>query len=249
MSRRVQQMDESLYMRLIDECAANHCRQIHLHNFGEPLLDSRLESWIRHAKQKGIAHVTIYTNGSLLSPQRARGLVTSGLDEIRISFDGATQEEFENIRQPLDFKTVVSNVQSLAATRNKAGSPMKIGVVCCSTSDQGETVRALHQIVDYFSFNRIHNWANWTSENVVAGGGKLRKPCLRLWRTFTVLVSGDVALCCLDYDGRFLLGRLDEKTTIRDVFDDRPYREIRRCHREARQADNALCAECTMSFQ
>ena len=249
MRRQVRQMDEALYTRVIDECAANHCREIHLHNFGEPLLDKRLEEWVRCAKQKGIVKVTIYSNGSLLWPERARGLVKAGLDEIRISFDGATREEFESIRRPLEFERVVANVRSLVAIRNELGSPMKVGVVCCSTSDRRGTMRALEGIVDYFIFGRVHNWANWGSESFSSGCGKNRKPCPRLWRTFTVLASGDVALCCLDYDGQFLLGRIDENTSIRDVFDSRPYREARRRHREARQADIALCAQCTMSFR
>ena len=70
---------------------------------------------------------------------------------------------------------------------------------------------------------------------------RLRKPCSRLWRTFTVLASGDVALCCLDYDGQQILGRVDESHSIREVWNAEPYRDIRRCHREARQSESG-CA-------
>jgi MoaA/NifB/PqqE/SkfB family radical SAM enzyme len=245
MSRPVRQMEEPLYTRIVDECSAHRCREIHLHNFGEPLLDKRLEERVRYAKRKGIAKVKIFSNGSLLSPERAKGLIEAGLDEIKISFDGATREEFEGIRQPLRFDAVVDNVRSLVAIRDELGSPMKVGVACCSTSDRQGTMRALEAIVDEFSFGKVHNWA---SGDVSTGRSTIRKPCSRLWRTFTILAGGEVALCCLDYDGQSLLGRIDEKTTIGDVFDGRPYQEARRRHREARQAELELCAHCTKSF-
>jgi len=245
MSRPVRQMEESLYTRIIDQCAENQCKEVHLHNFGEPLLDKRLEERVRYAKKKGIAKVKIFSNGSLLSAQRARGLVAAGLDEIKVSFDGATREEFEGIRQPLRFDEVVANVRGLVAIRDELGSAMKIGVACCSTSDREATMRALEAIADDFSFGKVHNWA---SGDVATGRSTVRKPCSRLWRTFTILADGAVALCCLDYDGQSLLGRIDEQTTIRDVFDGQPYQEARRRHREARQAELDLCAGCTKSF-
>jgi MoaA/NifB/PqqE/SkfB family radical SAM enzyme len=245
MARPVRHMDDGLYARIVDECAAHRCAEIHLHNFGEPLLDKCLEDRVRYAKQKGIAKVKIFSNGSLISPDRARRLIETGLDEIKISFDGATREEFESIRQPLKFESVVGNVERLVAIRNELRSPMKIGVACCSTTDRQATMQALAKIVDEFSFGKVHNWA---SEGQPTGRSKIRKPCARLWRTFTILASGDVALCCLDYDGQFLLGHLDASTTIRGVFDSQPYRDARRRHREAAQAEIALCAHCTKSF-
>lgn len=245
MARPVKQIDDALYTQIVDQCAANHCGEIHLHNFGEPLLDKHLEDRVRYAKEKGIAKVKIFSNGSLLTPERARRLIEAGLDEIKVSFDGATREEFESIRRPLKFESVVGNVRQFVAIRDELRSSMKIGVACCSTSDREATMQALAELVDDFSFGKVHNWA---SEGQPAGRSKIRKPCSRLWRTFTVLASGDVALCCLDYDGQFLLGRLDSSTTIRDVFDSQPYREVRRQHRGARQAEIALCARCTKSF-
>ena len=70
--RPIRQMDQSLFTQIVDECVAWGCREIHLHNFGEPLLDNRLEDRVRYAKRQGIATVKIFSNGSLLSePQPA----------------------------------------------------------------------------------------------------------------------------------------------------------------------------------
>ena len=245
LKRPIQRMDDTLFTRVIDECAAAGCRQVHLHNFGEPLLDKDLEQRVRYAKMRGIPKVKIFSNGSLLAEERARGLIAAGLDEIKISFDGATADEFESIRVPLKFDTVVANIRRVVELRNEMGSSLAIHVACCSTRDKQATMHSLERIVDGFSFGKVHNWAG---EEYTAPPQGVRKPCSRLWKTFTVLSNGDVALCCLDYDGQHLLGRLDGRTRIVDVWRDAPYRSIRQKHLRGRQDEITLCRGCTKAF-
>ena len=106
-------------------------------------------------------------------------------------------------------------------------------------------MRSLEDIVDGFSFGKIHNWGG---QDDPPGGAKVRKPCSRLWRTFTILADGAVALCCLDYDGQVILGQVDEKTSIEEIWNNTTYRRIRRLHREARQDEVLLCRNCTKAF-
>ncbi len=248
--RPIARIDDDLFTKLIDECADSGCKEVHLHNFGEPLLDKRLEDRVRYAKDKGLPKVKIFSNGSLLTGDRARGLIEAGLDEVKISFDGATKEEFEQIRVPLKFDRVVENIKRLVALRDEMQSPLRVKVACCSTTDKQGTMRSLEQIVDGFSFGKIHNWGgdDSTESDSPQSNGRVRKPCSRLWRTFTILSSGDVALCCLDYDGRVVLGRVDARTSIGEIFRGPRYSEVRRCHRRAAQAEIDLCRHCTKSF-
>ena len=245
MTRPVRRMTDELFTSVVDECAQHDCREVHLHNFGEPLLDKHLEDRVRYAKGRGLKKVKIFSNGSLLEKRRSRGLIEAGLDEIKISFDGATKEEFEQIRTPLKFDRIIQNIRDLVALRDEMQSDMKIAVACCSTTDRESTMRSLEDVVDRFCFARIHNWAG---EEANGGNGKTRKPCSRLWRTFTILASGDVALCCLDYDGQNLLGCVDGHTSIRDVWNDAAYKRLRLQHKQARQSEISLCRGCTKSF-
>jgi hypothetical protein len=167
------------------------------------------------------------------------------LDEIKISFDGAGQEEFERIRVPLKFNRLVENIERLVELRNRSGSAMRIFVTCCSTSDRQTTIDMLARRVDGLVFTKIHNW---TGPGCTDRRQGVRKPCSRLWRTLTVLAGGDVALCCLDYDGQHLLGRIDAGATLGDVWRGAAYREVRRLHQHARQAELGLCAGCSKSF-
>jgi sulfatase maturation enzyme AslB (radical SAM superfamily) len=245
MQRPIVRMEDPLYRRLIDECAGEGCREVHLHNFGEPLMDKDLEERVAYAKQQGIGKVKIFCNGSLLNERRSRELIDAGLDEIKVSFDGATREEFEAIRVPLKFDAVVGNVTQLAALRNTARSPLRIHVNCCSTQDRVRTSRVLEQVVDRFYFDKIHHWG----EGAPSGGrSRPRKPCSRLWRTLTVLSDGRVALCCLDYEGAHELGRADGGRSLKDIWNGPAYRAVRRLHRAARQHEIELCRCCEKSF-
>ncbi|MCD7898234.1 MAG: radical SAM protein [Planctomycetaceae bacterium] len=88
MKRPVAVMPDDVYARIIAECGRNRCREVQLHHFGEPLLDANLEEKIRLAKAAGVAKVKMFSNGSLLTEDRSRGLLKAGLDEIAVSFDG-----------------------------------------------------------------------------------------------------------------------------------------------------------------
>ena len=245
MQRPICTMDEETFRRIIDECALERCREVHLHNFGEPLLDKNLENRVRYAKDAGIEKVKIFSNGALLTEKRARGLIEAGLDEIKVSMDGATREEFERIRVPLKYDVVVENIRRLVAYRNESGARMRIKFACVSTSDKEETIRSLEKIVDRFSFGKIHNWNGEESGACRVG---IRKPCSRLWRTFTILADARVSLCCLDYDGKMILGRIDKEHSIRSIFNSPAYSRLRILHRTARQSEISLCRNCSKAF-
>jgi hypothetical protein len=256
MDRKIYNMNDELFHRIVSECADNKVDTLHLHNFGEPLLDKKIADRISLCKKLGIRRVKIFTNGALLNEEKGRALIEAGLDEIKISFDGANKEEFERIRAPLKYEDVVSNVIKLVEMRDelykgKDKKRLKIEVTCSSTTDKDQTMSALAEHVDGFSFGKIHNWATWDSSAVSDAQPRSgsRKPCARVWRTFTILSNGQVALCCLDYDGKFVLGNLsDPSQTISKIWRNANYAHVRACHSQGRQEEIPLCANCAKSF-
>lgn len=253
MDRSINNMSDELFRKIVTECAENNVDTLHLHNFGEPLLDKKLPDRVRLCKELGIRRVKIFSNGSLLTKDRGRALIEAGLDEIKISFDGANKEEFERIRAPLKYESVVNNVIELVRLRDEMGAKkkLKIAVTCSSTTDKDKTMAALATHVDGFSFGKIHNWANWDSTSVADAPEHTgaRKPCSRVWQTFTVLADGRVALCCLDYDGSKILGNLaDPDQTIAKIWHNETYAQVRALHRQGRQGEIPVCASCAKSF-
>src|SRR2546426_1112374 len=68
-----------------------------LHGLGEPLLNKDLPQMIRYLKARGI-YVLFNSNGILLNAKRGQELIEAGLDEYRLSMDGATREDRKSTR-------------------------------------------------------------------------------------------------------------------------------------------------------
>jgi MoaA/NifB/PqqE/SkfB family radical SAM enzyme len=234
-------MESWLFEKIVDECAEGGCRTVHLHNFGEPLLDKKLPCRIRRVKQQTSLRVKIFTNGSLLRGELADGLLESGLDELRVSLDGVDAREFNSLRVGLNYEQVVANLRNFKQMRNRRRCGPLIVAGCAVTANRRRTAVMLADVVDRVEFSNIHNWAGRLQ---FPERGTIRKPCLRLWQTFTVLVNGDVALCCLDYAGKAILGNCREQS-IAEIWNGERYRQLRSLHRGGRQDEIPLCDNCT----
>jgi MoaA/NifB/PqqE/SkfB family radical SAM enzyme len=83
------------------EKAFPHLETLVLNGVGEPLLDSRLERFIRRAKELMPlgSWVGFQSNGMLLDEKRAVSLLNAGLDRICISADALNPETFRTIRR------------------------------------------------------------------------------------------------------------------------------------------------------
>lgn len=121
MHRRQGVMDESLYRRVVDQCAALGIRHVRLHNYGEPFVDRGLAGKVAYAKQAGIAEVGVISNGSLIDEQVAHDVVAAGLDAINISVDAAGRDVFERTRVGLKYNKVIANIERLVRVRTELG--------------------------------------------------------------------------------------------------------------------------------
>jgi len=238
-------MSDALFRMIIDQCATVPATVVHLHNFGEPLLDKRLPQRIAHARVKGLSRLRLFTNGALLRGPMAEGLLDAGLEEIKVSIDGADRGEFNRLRVGLELDHILANLRRFKAMRDAGGHKgPRIVATCTLTSDRRRTRQLLADAVDRVLFTDYHNWAG---DAAFSRRLRLRQPCERLWRTFTILADGNVALCHADHSGRTLLGNcLDQ--TIRQIWNSERHAGMRALHRASRQAEMELCRGCSMSF-
>ena len=66
---------------------------------------------IRYLKARG-TYVLFNSNGILLNAKRAQELIDAGLDEYRLSMDGATRETYSQVRGVDAFEKIWSNVRA-----------------------------------------------------------------------------------------------------------------------------------------
>lgn len=94
-NRDVGIMNENLWHKIIDELASiKFTGRISLHFYGEPLLDKRLHSLIKYARDKcPYALIQFNSNGLLLTEKSLKKLIKAGVDNIRITDYEKPQQE------------------------------------------------------------------------------------------------------------------------------------------------------------
>lgn len=110
--RRAEDMPLDDFKRLIDEQSG--LVEIKIQGLGEPTIQGdAFFDMIRYARDRAI-WVRVITNASLLHLRdNYRKLIDSGVNEVQISFDGATKDVFESIRTGSVFERVRDNCKQV----------------------------------------------------------------------------------------------------------------------------------------
>ncbi|MGO8950789.1 MAG: SPASM domain-containing protein [Ktedonobacterales bacterium] len=96
-----------------------------LHGLGEPLLNKELPEIIAYLGSRG-TYTLFNSNALLLSEQRGRSLIGSGLNELRISLDGATPATYARVRgvNQKALPLIVSNAKRFQNLKREMGATL-----------------------------------------------------------------------------------------------------------------------------
>ncbi|OGV79553.1 MAG: hypothetical protein A3K19_02675 [Lentisphaerae bacterium RIFOXYB12_FULL_65_16] len=211
-------MEFALFEKIIREVSgARRTPVVHLHGFGEPLLDESLPERIRLAKTCGIKHTYLVTNASLLFPETSRKIIAAGLDTMKISFYGTDEESYRATMRRLDFKVALHNITEFVKIRKemKKRTPKLILQYLPQEANAAKTeeFRSLwHAVLDKSAGDRLnsstlHNYGGGRAYNRV--GERMASVCFYPWTAMSVLWDGRAVTCCMDYNGVQGLGDLN----------------------------------------
>ncbi len=114
-------IDTRAFKKVIDELGPSAV-EAKLWGFGEPFLHPDILEMVAYCKEFDML-VRISTNGQFFEdPQFAEEMVKSGLNALKISLDGATQETLEKYRVNASFDKIVAGVKLINAAKQKHGS-------------------------------------------------------------------------------------------------------------------------------
>jgi short-subunit dehydrogenase/MoaA/NifB/PqqE/SkfB family radical SAM enzyme len=120
---------------------------------GEPLLQPRLVEWVRQACEAG-CETGLLTNGTLLTEEKAKELMSAGIDWVCVSLDGATAEVFESIRPGARFETVCRNLKTLTALR--VGGRPRVGINFVMMPHNAGQLEAMVTLADELGVDQIN---------------------------------------------------------------------------------------------
>ncbi len=112
-------MPLATFKKIIDQ-TRKYLISIDLFNWGEPLLNKDVYSMIAYAHAYDIV-TSVSTNFQYFSEASAEKLLSSGLDILILSIDGASQESYGKYRVGGDFRKVTENISILARKKKERG--------------------------------------------------------------------------------------------------------------------------------
>ncbi|MDD5556858.1 MAG: radical SAM protein [bacterium] len=105
------------FERILDEVSPLH---LYFSSAGEPMLHPEQPRMIAHARRRGIKTCLVTSLAASAFPLEE--LVTSGLDLLKVSIDGATEETYRAIRGTDFHPRVLAHIAEIAAIRRARGA-------------------------------------------------------------------------------------------------------------------------------
>ncbi len=267
MRRSAGMMDFDTFKRVIDD-SAETLFYLLLYQQGEPFLNRSFVRFIEYAKRKRI-FVTTSTNGHYFDEATARQTVSSGLDSMIVSIDGASQESYEKYRVGGDLEKVKAGIRNLVQekARLKMQTPVIFVQFIVMQHNESE-ITDMKRLVEELGVDKLliksvqvettvegRKWlpANpaWRRYETADNATQLKKrrpgPCPRPWTSSLINWDGSVVPCCFDKHGEFKTGAIDQDGSFEQTWSSEQYAEFR--HKMLNNRDAlAICANCTQGL-
>ncbi len=249
MTRPKSLMPMDLFKKIANNAARLGIGEINMTFYNEPFIDPLVFERIRYVRSLGL-RIIFYSNATVLNDDKIAKVLKDPPDVIRFSFDGATKEVYEKIRRGANFDIAKANILKLASERNRQG--LKLPRIEVNFTIQKDNSKQAKEFRDFWK-KRVDSvdfgiFDNRVEENLIGNmdvkAPKFVYPCRRIWREITVMSSGKVALCCIDYDGSVIVGDLNSQT-IEEVWNSPKFEAIRKSHLQGNGNKIPLCKSCT----
>lgn len=185
---------------------------------GEPLLRRDLDHLIGMlAAIPDVEDIALTTNGSLLTPKRAKQLKDAGLNRVTISLDSLRDEVFMAMN---DVRFPVKKVLEAVEAAEQAGlTPVKINMVVKrgvneeDVAEMARHFRGTSTIVRFIEYMDVGNSNGWRLDDVVSASEILSK-IHALWPLESIppRVKGEVATRYVYEDGQGEIGVIGSVT-------------------------------------
>lgn len=173
----------SLMERLCDGLRRRSTSYLILSGEGEPMLNPRIFEIVAMGKRAG-CHVTLFTNGTLLTPANVASLGECGLDALRVSLWAGSSEEYENNypgTPPGLFATVADGLRRLSGASKARGGQSPRLILHAPLNRYN--MRGLHGFLelaattgcDGVSFSPMRAWGGGPLEKYLIGAEDLHE--------------------------------------------------------------------------
>jgi hypothetical protein len=240
MTRKPHRMSDDVWKKIIDDTRG---LGITYRPFmiNEPLSDKRMGEIMHYIRQDDTAKIEINTNGELMTEEMANNILDAGIDAIRFSIDGFSEETFSQSRVGVDYQTTVERTLKFIKLAKKRGGARRIEIRMIDMEINRPEQEAYKRFwTSAGAVPIITSLYRWPWEPGVEG---VNLPCLKVLKEMFFYVNGKATLCCWDAHERAVIGDVMEDSVL-DIWNGAVNREYRGYLAEGRRDRILLCSKC-----
>ena len=251
-----EKMDWNLYQKIILEGEKYACPSLEPQGTNEPLLDQNLENYIKFAADHGFIDIMLNTNGTILSEERARKFLKSGITRVRFSLDAATKETYEQVRLGGKFDSTMKNIERFLEIKKQEKLDLPVvGVNFCKTKfnehEEDTFIEKWNDKVDFIVIQDFQppdldtDYSEFLSsksvfrEQIKESGYNCQQP----WQRVFVRSDGAVCPCCAFFSEELSVGNLNEHS-LHELWNSKEMHELRDMHKRGNYEENPWCKKC-----
>lgn len=252
MERPKKTMKPDLFKKIVDEAAKeNPYCEVWPTFMGEALLlGDRLFELIRYAKDAGCKKITLNSNGNRLTEKNIEGILSCGIDRFIISCDGHSKETYEKVRKGGRFERLYDGANLLIETMKAQRLKRPLIEMQFSVFDENE--HELEGFKEYWLAKGVVVKSRpklYWSGTVLGGGHRVttemsRVPCLWSLETAAIHWNGNVVMCVVDCEGKYVAGNI-ETQSLKEIWNG-PLKWHRELQIQRRFKElSEICRKCT----
>lgn len=224
-------MDSEFFFKIADQ-ARDLGYEIEVIGMNEPLMEPRIFEFFDYIEKSGGKQI-IYTNASLLTKEMAQKLSQYQYNKFIFSFHGGNKGVYERV-MGLNFEEVVSNIKYMISL----GKIPNYLISMQAYEGNENSIRDFKALWRGYRY-KIHEASDWIN---LFDGGKGRGKCHYLWIP-SVFWDGRVAFCCMDAEGKVILGDLKEQS-LKEILGGQVYQNYLHFNRRHKLNQLYPCSVC-----
>lgn len=233
-------MEETIWRKIIDE---SRDKNIIYRPFmiNEPFVDPRIPEIISYIKQDKTAKVEFNSNGNFSPKVDIPACIAAGIDWVRFSVDGFTEETFKRSGRGGQFKKIVENIRAFIDERNKQKSNCFIELRMINMDfnrhEHEDFVNFWSQYANKATITSYYDWP-WTGQTE-----PFNAPCPKIKEEMFFIADGRAVLCCWDAFARQVIGDVHDQT-VEEIWLGEKNQKCRSLLNKGEREKIHLCSRC-----
>ena len=264
-------MGLSLYKEIINQLK-NNITSINMYSWGEPLLNPDFVSMVEYSKQvNNHIRITTSTNLNISDDKLLAALINSGIDEIIVSCDGASEESYSKYRVNGDYNLVIRNMKFIVSLLGQSNKKTDIIWNFLVFKHNEQEIDAAKEIAESIgvslriskmrtfmkdeitvphaeSIKKYKNWIPDKSEYSAYDKENEKtkaiiKTCRKPWQEISINWDGKVFPCCAVYGDEYSFADA-AKNDIKQIWNNEVYIQARKEIKDKRIKAVTICGIC-----